>query len=486
MKNFVIAFGLSLAAFSPAWAAPAASSFGPEIGQAETAGGFVGKLAVTPSHATVGTSITVSAEGLPANQKFDLVWRTVKGSWKAANSEYKGRAYDPVGYRITTVTSDAAGKLAAHFTVPADFGFMHDIVLQQGARLFTQAGFNLDMTMKITPENGPPGTPIAVDVEGIGWRELENSWMLVYDNNFTGWISAVSTAGEAHFTIPATGAAGTHVLQLIHGEFTFPYMNPQQNPVPDRPRFKTNFDVTHGEALLPPPPEQQIQTSVHNLPKTGELVASPAFAGIDQLVKVGGEGFAPGKTYELNWATFTGNRLTATSAWEERISVVAKAEADNAGRVAFQFKVPDDLGGAHNIFVQDGAKKKIGSFWLTPTALPLNVTTAQPGTTLTVHLKGTGWGDTGNIYNLVYDNNYVGFACGVNSAGDISIDLPATGDPGWHFIDLYPGIYKGVETRPNNFRIPQLTYAADHPGEDLPAFHFAIHVTGDAAAPASN
>lgn len=36
------------------------------------------------------------------------------------------------------------------------------------------------------------------------------------------------------------------------------------------------------------------------------------------------------------------------------------------------------------------------------------------------------------------------------------------------------GIYKGSETRPNNFRIPQLTYAGDHPGEDLPA-------TGEAA-----
>ena len=35
--------------------------------------------------------------------------------------------------------------------------------------------------------------------------------------------------------------------------------------------------------------------------------------------------------------------------------------------------------------------------------------------------------------------------------------MKATGEPGWHFIDLYPGIYKGSETRPNNFRIPQLT-----------------------------
>jgi hypothetical protein len=45
---------------------------------------------------------------------------------------------------------------------------------------------------------------------------------------------------------------------------------------------------------------------------------------------------------------------------------------------------------------------------------------------------------------------------------------------GWHFIDLYPAIYRGVEQRPRNFLVPQLTYAADHPGEDLPRFRFAL------------
>ena len=39
------------------------------------------------------------------------------------------------------------------------------------------------------------------------------------------------------------------------------------------------------------------------------------------------------------------------------------------------------------------------------------------------------------------------------------------------------GIYKGKETRPNNYRLPQLTYADDHPGEDLPRFRFAFEVT---------
>ena len=106
-----------------------------------------------------------------------------------------------------------------------------------------------------------------------------------------------------------------------------------------------------------------------------------------------------------------------------------------------------------------------------------DVTSGPVGTTFTIHLKGGGWTETANIFHVVYDNSYTGYACAFNSNGDIEIFMKATGAPGMHFIDLYPGIFKGTETRPNNFRIPQLTYADDHPGEDLPAFHFAFEVT---------
>jgi hypothetical protein len=472
-------------AAAPLAAAPLASALGPEASEAQPAGGFVGKLGLAPDHAPEGTPIVVTASGLPADQDFDLVWRTVKGSWKAADGEYHGRDYKPVGYRIASLRSDSAGKLEARFTAPEDFGFMHDIVLQQGAREFTQAGFSLDMTMAMSPASGPPGTPVTLDIHGIGWRELENSWMLVYDNSFTGWISSVSTHGTAHFSIPASGEAGTHVLQLIHGEFTFPYMNPQQNPDPDRPRFKMKFAVTAGDPVLPPAPETQTQTHVDRLAAPGELVAAPAFAGIAQKITVSGKGFTPGKNYQLGWSTVTGNRIAGTG-WDERTRPIAEAKADAAGAVAFTFAVPDDLGGAHRLTVEDGAMKRTGTFWIATTALPLTSETVRQGETVTLHLKGVGWTETSNIYHIVYDDNYVGYACGFNSQGDVTVDLPASGAPGWHFIDLYPGIYKGQEVRPNNFRIPQLTYAADHPGEDLPAFHFAINVIANDEKRAAN
>jgi hypothetical protein len=472
---------LAIVSHGSALAAPRAAELGPEAPMAEPAAGYVGQLSVTPAHGPAGSLLTVKGEGFPAEQEFQLVWRTVKGRWKVTTAEYHGREYTPVAYQIATVKSDKAGRIACSFAAPEDFGFMHDIVLQQGNRLLTQTAFNLDMTVKLASDSGAVGAPIAVEVQGIGWRELEGSWVLLYDNKFTGFMSTVTTAGTARFTIPATGHVGLHIVEVLHTDFGSPYRNTQQSPVPDRPQFKLGFTITPGAPVLPPPPGQQAQQEIRSLAPPGELVATPAFSGIGQPVVVQGGGFEAGKTYRLNWNTVVGNRMTSAG-WEEQARVIAEARADAAGRAEFSFKVPDDLGGAHNLWVDAGGTKKQGAYWIAPTALPLDVARGPVGTTFRVHLKGGGWSETANIYTVVYDNATSGYACSFNSQGDIEIIMQATGEPGWHFIDLYPAIYKGKETRPNNYRLPQVTYELDHPGEDLPRFRFAFEVTGGGPA----
>src|SRR6516165_8908540 len=154
--------------------APLASALGPEVALAEPRDGFIGTLNVAPENGHAGTSLAVTAEHLPPGQEFQLVWRTVKGSWKVADAEYHGREFTPVAYQIGKVKSGPDGRLSAAFLAPEDFGFVHDIVLQQPDRMFTQVGFSLDMTVTITPESGPVGTPIHVEVKCIGWRTLFN------------------------------------------------------------------------------------------------------------------------------------------------------------------------------------------------------------------------------------------------------------------------------------------------------------------------
>ena len=457
------------------------AELGPVAPLAEPAGGYVGRMALTPSHGEGGAPVRVVASGLPANEEVDLVWRTMRGEWNVREGEYHGRAYEPVAYRIASLRADASGKLSADFVAPDDFGFGHDVVLQKGARLYTQANFNIDMSVEVSPRSGPPGSPIQISMKGIGWRELENSWTLSYDNAFTGWISSVTTQGSARFTIPATGAPGAHVIAFIHGEFTFPYLNPEQNPRPDRPRFTQTFTITPGDPVLPAAVERQTPSDVKGLPPPGALAAQPVLGPIATPLTVSGAGFEPGKTYGLEWASMSGNRVGG-GGFGDATRTIAQAQADASGALRFAFDAPDDLGGPHRMTVKGGAGEQAGWFTTLPSAMPLDVAQGPAGTPFKVHLKGVGWTETANIYTLVYDNMYAGYACGFNSQGDVEIFMRASGAPGWHFVDLYPAIYKGKEARPNNFRIPQLTYAQDHPGEDLPAFRFAFKVTAGAPA----
>jgi hypothetical protein len=189
------------------------------------------------------------------------------------------------------------------------------------------------------------------------------------------------------------------------------------------------------------------------LPAPGELVATPAFSGINELVTARGDGFRPGESLKLNWTKVIGNRMTGRG-WIEDSSVIAEAKADASGRAEFHFNAPDDLGGAHELWVESDGKKKTGNFWIKATALPMDVGRGPVGTTFRIHLKGVGWSETANIVHVVYDNGYIGYACAFNSQGDVELIMKATGEPGWHFIDLYPAIYKGRETRPNIIASP--------------------------------
>ena len=58
------------------------------------------------------------------------------------------------------------------------------------------------------------------------------------------------------------------------------------------------------------------------------------------------------------------------------------------------------------------------------------------------------------------------------------ITFMAAGEPGTHLIDLFPGIYQGPpDEKQLLYRMPQLTYAVDHPGNKIPALHFKFEVT---------
>ena len=87
----------SIALSGVALAASRAAELGPQVPITEPKNGYVGKLAVSPSHGPAGTPVKVTGEGFPAEQEFELSGAPCKGRWKVTIAEYQGREYSPVG-----------------------------------------------------------------------------------------------------------------------------------------------------------------------------------------------------------------------------------------------------------------------------------------------------------------------------------------------------------------------------------------------------
>jgi hypothetical protein len=450
---------------------------------------ITGAITLTPDHGLPGTSVTVTGEGLPPSADLSLQWSTVSGRWVLEGEraeEYHGRAFDPVTIDLGTARTDAAGALEATFEVPAGVGFAHDLLLvDENGVIRNRALFDVEMSVSVTPTEGPVGTPITIEVHGMGWQTLENTRAVVYDNAYTGWMSAVTTDGYARAVIPATGGPGEHRIEVLRGAFTFPYLNPAQSPRPDIPVFETVFTVTDDPPVLPAPieeqnwPAQERETSAAQPAGTPSITTDMASGPVGTSVVVSGAGFASGAEVELLWYRIVGNRVGGQG-WEQQSITLGGVSASDEGTFQETVEVPGDVGGMHLLEALVGGESITSTdFLVTPAAAAITPDSGPWGTEIKLNLTGVGWTETANIYTLVYDNSYLGYACGFNSQGAVEVTLKATGQPGWHFIDLYPAIYKGEESPgQQNFRIPQLTYADDHPGENLPAFHFAFYLEG--------
>lgn len=439
----------------------------------------IGKFSLAPASGPWGTTVTATAQGLSPRTAYDVVWTTVDGKWvlSADRSEYKGREFAPVERVLATATTDPNGAFTAKLTVPNDFGYQHDVLVKRATETVNKASFEVDMVTTISPTSGPVGTPITVEVKGIGYRAYQNSFQLSYDNKYTGWVTSVTTKGYAKLVIPATGLPGKHFIQIGHSEFNAPYLNPQQQPVvADRPFPRIPFTITEGSAIMPAAVDQQKFAVMPAKPVEKGIWTAPYGTFVGERVTLNGKGLTPNADVDITWSTMVGNR--SVTGFQQKVSTIGKARTDANGALSWAFSAPDDLGGTHEMTAKVGdtvvAKT---SFYILSNAFPISVDRGPSGTKVKLQLKGVGWTETEQIYHMVVDNSFAGYACAFQSAGDITIETIVSGEVGWHFIDLYPGIYRGLEARPANYKIPQLTALDDHPGERMPIYRYAFLIT---------
>ena len=452
-----------------------------------------GRLSFEPASGPVGTRVQARATGLEPGAEVDLIWSSADASWNVGVGTFHGVLAEETRTSLATATADASGEATLSFEVPEDYGYVHNTHLMRGEEQVARQGFVVVPEITLSPTSGPVGTPIHVRITGIGYRFWEMVWHLLYDGAHTGWASAITTHGTAEFTVPATGGVGPHTLQIMSGAHPVPYLNQQQSPN-YKPQVPTvlgaTFEITEGDAVLPPAAAEQ------TLPRTAgdepagpadgpTLVLEHASGTVGSAIGVTGSGFAPDVEVVLGWTSVVGNRIDG-GGWQEAERELVTVRSGEDGRFRYTFDTPDDLGGEHRIVARSANGSAEATYTITPSVAEVFPRTVAPGGDITLTLKGVGWTETANIYTLVMDNGYLGYGCGFNSQGDVTIHLKAPGTPGHHFIGIHPSIYQGELAGPGApgpdstanatyLQLPMLN-TADHPGEELPSFLVSFEV----------
>jgi len=443
----------------------------------------VQRLTLTYDTPVVGAVVTASAAGLPPGTDIELQWATVSGGWVIEDYyNFRGKQYADTTSSLGRFPVDRDGRLEAQFTIPEDYGGVHDVMAILDGRTVAQNGIEVTQSFELTPMSGPVGTPIELKVKGLGWRTMESTWAVNWDNNEIGWVSAAGTGGSAVARFRAAGPPGDHVIKVYTGYQGQPYLNYEQSPVAYLPRPQFTFRTTPGRASrtaaaaepYQPQPLPAAEISVPN----ATVGITPTQGPVETEARLRATGFPSGASLDLVWQTAVGNRVGGDG-FAPQENILARVTVGRDGVLDVPVSIPDDVGGLHRVVLRDGdSTLALVHFVIETSIVGMTPTSGPAGTPVTIHLKGVGWTEYDNIYVATYDNAYMGYACGFNSQGDVVINFTATGEPGVHLIDLYPGIYQGPPTEPQLlYRTPQLTYADDHPGNKIPALRFAFDVT---------
>jgi hypothetical protein len=463
-------------------------------------------LKVEPVRGYVGDSFTVKGDGFVPGKNVEFFWATADAAYLtrvlADNVEYHERKYEETRVRLGSAMVDAQGRVSVSFTAPEDFGEVHDLYAVVDGQDVARGGFRILRSATITPAEGPVGTPISVTVKGLSWRGFEQFMALRYDNKYTGEISAVTTMGTAAFQIRAAGPPGKHIIQLNNSTAYAPgaYLNTQQSPqdyiyahLDNKQEFRFTFNVTK-DAGPPPntlqwPDSERVARLNSHAPRTtmstkmapsSVAILNPASGPILSKSSLRAAGLPPNTEVGLFFVTARGNRM-GPSGWNLESVSLSNATTKSDGSLTTSIQIPDDLGGWHvvKLVARNQVLLEI-PYYVEQSLVAVTPKRVKVGETFTIQIKGVGWSELDNTVAVTYDNAAMGYACGFNTNGDVTINLVATGHAGTHLIDLYPAIYKGRDRVPWNYQTPFLTFARDFPalahGYKLPAYRLAIEV----------
>src|SRR6056297_2950655 len=454
-----------------------------------------GTLVVSDQEGYVGDSITFKGRNLPANERFEIKWKTTDGRWGVLKAnEVIGAQYHPRTETIATVTTDSSGAFDEEWTVAQDYGGEHRIEVVDGESTVATATFTILPHFELENTEAPLGDFFTITGHGIGPNVVTNNYQIAWDNGDMGFITGVMNRGTATARIRAVGPPGKHTLQVWRNYRGVPYLqnNTQSpyGPVADGRQSQWTVEVTEpeGEPRTAWLDEQLDENpiSIHypeiDEETDAELSISPSSGQPGTSAFITGENFPANEEVNLIWYRHEGHRVKGIPiSPEPKPDILPTVTTDDNGTFQTEFTIPQGEGSTRPITAAVGGREiAVTGFMMQPSIETFSPTSGPVGTTIEIELSGVGWPVYENAPYFLYDNKPLGYVCGLtdnDGGGVVRLELPASGQPGWHFIDAYPCIFEMQEDEPDFELRPHLSYLDNHPVRPLPAYHMAFEIT---------
>ncbi len=451
-----------------------------------------GTLITSADEAYVDDTIKIRGLNLPADTELDVVWRTVEGRWGVLEgNEVNGAQYRPRTVHALSVRTDNQGKFSTEWTIPEDYGGEHTLeVTDKSDETLAKTAVAIRPWFEVETDTAALGDFFTVKGYGIGPNVVENNYQITWDNGLVGFITGVKNHGTATARVRAVGHIGSHQIQVYRNYRGVPFMqNNTQSPFGEvaagRP-YVFDVDVTEPEtdpddiwveklfeeSPLPvhiPEPEVESDASIEISPQSGQ-------PGTDAFIT--GRNFPSETEVDLVWHSHTGHRVKdipiTPEPWPDAFPTVT---TDEDGSFQVEVKIPQDKGSTRPIAAKiDGESVATTGFMMQADILEVSPQTASQGETVEIELGGIGWPTYENAYYFLYDNKPIGYVCGLEAA-TAKTEITASGEPGYHFIDVYPSFFDVHDDEPDFELKPHLSYIDNHPIRPLPGLHIAIEVT---------
>ncbi|MFB6253847.1 MAG: hypothetical protein ABEI06_04495 [Halobacteriaceae archaeon] len=452
-----------------------------------------GLLRLSDEEAYVGDTITIEGYHLPKNQELELYWQSTEGQWGVIKAnEVIGPQYHPRTDRIDVLQTDDSGEFKKNWTIPEDYGGAHTIeVRSPDGETLAEAKISITPWFEIADTEVTLGETMSITGYGIGPNFLTNNYQISWDNGMVGFMTGVKNRGTATARFRAVGPPGKHVVQVWRCYNGVPYLqNNTQSPYgPVAGGRQSIWTVEVTEPETPPEPSwvdplpEEDPISIHypelDVSTDAKIDITPNHGQPGANAVIQGKNFPAEEEVNLVWYRHEGEHVQGIPVSPEpKPDVLPSVMTNEDGRFSVEVTIPEDVGSTRPITAKvNDQSVAVTGFMMQPSIVNFSPTKGPVGTEIEIEISGIGWTEYEMAPFVVYDNKFLGYMCGQDLATKRTI-LPAAGEPGYHFIDIYPTMFPDLQTDELDFDTkPHLSYENNHPVRQLPALHFAFEIT---------